>query len=127
MSNIKTIRTDEILWQKIKNKYHNGSKGGAAGTWNARKAQLSVLEYKSKGGGYIGKKSNNNSLVKWTKEDWGYIDGKKGNRYLPKKVREVLTVKQKNKENRAKKIATKKGLQYAKYSPELIHLMKKYK
>lgn len=33
-----------------------GSKGGDAGEWSARKAQLMAKEYKAKGGGYKTKK-----------------------------------------------------------------------
>jgi len=36
------------LYEKIK----KGSKGGPAGKWSARKAQLLASEYKKKGGGY---------------------------------------------------------------------------
>ena len=36
------------LFQKIK----AGSKGGSAGQWSARKAQLLASEYKKAGGGY---------------------------------------------------------------------------
>jgi hypothetical protein len=36
------------LFEKIK----SGSKGGRAGQWSARKAQMLAKEYKSKGGGY---------------------------------------------------------------------------
>tara|TARA_R100000995_G_scaffold82316_1_gene56067 strand:- start:1180 stop:1377 length:198 start_codon:yes stop_codon:yes gene_type:complete len=36
------------LFEKIK----AGTKGGKAGQWSARKAQLLAKEYKSKGGGY---------------------------------------------------------------------------
>ena len=35
-------------FQRIK----SGSKGGAAGQWSARKAQMLAKQYKSKGGGY---------------------------------------------------------------------------
>jgi hypothetical protein len=38
----------ENLFKKIK----AGAKGGDAGEWSARKAQLLAREYKSKGGGY---------------------------------------------------------------------------
>jgi hypothetical protein len=38
----------EQLFKKVK----AGSKGGDAGEWSARKAQLLAREYKSKGGGY---------------------------------------------------------------------------
>ena len=36
------------LFEKIK----AGSKGGKAGQWSARKAQMLAKEYKAKGGGY---------------------------------------------------------------------------
>ena len=36
------------LFEKIK----AGSKGGNAGQWSARKAQMLAKEYKAKGGGY---------------------------------------------------------------------------
>lgn len=65
-------------------------------TWSARKAQLSVLLYKQKGGGY--------SPLK----DWGYINKKKkSGRYLPRSVRNRLTSKEKSVENRRK--GNKKG------------------
>jgi len=38
----------KTLFTKIK----AGTKGGKAGQWSARKAQLLAKEYKSKGGGY---------------------------------------------------------------------------
>ena len=38
----------KTLFTKIK----AGTKGGNAGQWSARKAQLLAKEYKSKGGGY---------------------------------------------------------------------------
>lgn len=36
------------LFEQIK----SGSKGGRAGQWSARKAQMLAKEYKAKGGGY---------------------------------------------------------------------------
>jgi len=38
----------KALFEKIK----AGSKGGNAGQWSGRKAQLLAVEYKKKGGGY---------------------------------------------------------------------------
>jgi hypothetical protein len=38
----------KALFEKIK----AGSKGGDAGEWSARKAQMLAKEYKAKGGGY---------------------------------------------------------------------------
>lgn len=118
----KTAAEDRLhpeLWASIKTKWHKGAKGGPAGKWNARKAQLAVQEYKREAqkkygdSGYRTKKpSRGNTLVKWTKEDWGYFssgrkDGKSARagdgRYLPRKVREKLTPAEKKKENEAKK------------------------
>ena len=101
MSNV--IRTKPALWEKVKQTVRRSPKGGVPGTWSARKAQLSVALYKKKGGGYKGKKSPSNSLVRWTKEDWGYIDEKKkSGRYLPRSVRNRLSPKEKSEENRRK-------------------------
>ena len=38
----------KVLFEKIK----ADSKGGDAGEWSARKAQLLAVQYKAKGGGY---------------------------------------------------------------------------
>ena len=59
-------KTDPKLWEKVKGDVTAGDKGGRPGQWSARKAQ---------GGGYIGPKSEDNSLVKWTDEDWGTKSG----------------------------------------------------
>lgn len=124
------LALNKSLWTRIKNKYHKGSIGGKAGTWNARKAQLAVKEYKNKGGKYPStRKSSTNSLVKWTREDWGYINGKSG-RYLPKSVRDKLTPKEKLIENRRKRLAIAKSkktkkLVKAKYSQSVLLKMRK--
>jgi len=119
---------NKTLWTRIKNKYHHGSVAGPAGTWNARKAQLAVKEYKSKGGKYPAKRSPTNSLVKWTREDWNYID-EKHLRYLPKSVRDKLSPKEKAIENKRKKTAInlrkKTGkLVKAKYSKSVLLKMR---
>lgn len=123
MSN--TVRTHPELWKKIKNSVKKGSVGGPSNTWNARKAQIAVNRYKAAGGRYKGRKSSKNSLVIWTREKWGYIDNKYGNRYLPEKIRKKLTPAEKRIENRRKKLATKHGEQYAKYSPSVLARMRK--
>ena len=64
---------DGRLWEKIKNKWFKGEVAGVKNSWNARKAQLAVKEYKSLGGKYIHQspeEKNNNSLSIWTKEEW---------------------------------------------------------
>lgn len=120
-------RTNEVLWTKVKKMVLEGDRGGMRGEWSARKAQIAVAEYKSRGGKYIGEKSKDNSLTIWTQEDWGYIDNKHGNRYLPKKVRSALTPEQIAAENRAKRKATSEGKQRASYTKSVIKLMSKIK
>lgn len=88
-------RTDPKLWERVKSEITNSERGGEKGQWSARKAQLAVQEYKRRGGGYSGGKRSDNSLKKWTEEDWGTRSGQKstetGERYLPKKAREALS------------------------------------
>jgi hypothetical protein len=83
------------LWNRIVSSVKAGTKGGDAGQWSARKAQLAVSKYKEAGGKYEGKKSSSNSLSKWTKQEWTTKSGKPsketGERYLPKKAIESLT------------------------------------
>ena len=96
------VKNKPKLWAEVKERWLTGSKGGPAGKWNARKAMLASKEYQSRGGGYKGAKSPDNSLKKWEKEKWGYIDGDKGSRYLPEKVRNALTPAEKKKEKALK-------------------------
>jgi hypothetical protein len=121
-------KSNPKLWESVKKKVLKGSKGGPVGKWSARKAQLSVMEYKKRGGKYIGKKSKCNSLQKWGKEDWGYVKGsnpkKHKGRYLPKKVRESLSKKERNIENKRK--GSKRG-KWIPYSKSVSKKMKKYK
>jgi hypothetical protein len=123
-------KTDPNLWERIKNRIMAGDKGGNFGQWSARKAQLAVKEYKDQGGGYIGPKSKNNSLVKWTNENWGTKSGHKssetGERYLPKKAIEKLTNKEYQETSRLKRKDTKEGKQYSKQPKEIINKIRKY-
>lgn len=83
------------LWSRIVSSVKSGTKGGDAGQWSARKAQIAVAKYKEAGGKYAGKKSESNSLSKWTKQEWTTKSGKPskdtGERYLPKKAIESLS------------------------------------
>ena len=121
-------KSNPKLWESVKRKILKCSKGGPSGKWSARKAQLSVAEYKKRGGKYIGKKSKHNSLRKWSKEDWGYVKGsnpkKHRGRYLPKKVRQSLTARERKIENRRK--GSKRG-KWIPYSKSVSKKMKKYK
>jgi hypothetical protein len=83
------------LWSRVVSSVKSGTKGGDAGQWSARKAQIAVAKYKEAGGKYEGKKSSSNSLSKWTKQEWTTKSGKPsketGERYLPKKAIKSLT------------------------------------
>ena len=100
-----------------------GSKGGRAGQWSARKAQLVAQRYEKAGGGYKGSKSSSQkNLSKWTKEDWGTKSGKQstqgpkatGERYLPKKARQALSSREYAATSAKKRQDTKIGKQFSK-------------
>ncbi len=55
---------------------HEIRQGRQARQWSARKAQMASSEYKKEGGGYEGKKSDDNHLKQWTEEEWGTKSGK---------------------------------------------------
>ena len=101
-------RTDPELWERIKKRVMAmETHGTAAGQWSARKAQYAVQLYKKEGGGYRGRKSDSNPLVKWTEQDWTTKSGKPssetGERYLPRKAIEALTPAQYAATSRAKR------------------------
>jgi len=118
------------LWKRIVARVRSGSKGGKAGQWSARKAQLAVAAYKKSGGGYSGKKSSSNSLSKWTKQKWTTSDGKpsKGKkRYLPEKAWKSLSASEKAATNRAKAEGNKKGKQFVKQPKKVAEKVAKYR
>lgn len=110
-------RSDPALWERVKDEVTAGSKGGKAGEWSARKAQMAVAEYKTRGGGYVGKKDPHNSLHEWTEEDWGSKSGKPSGetheRYLPKDAREALSDKDYARTTAKKRADTKRGKQFS--------------
>lgn len=129
-------RTNPKLWEQAKAQAKAGTKGGDAGQWSARKAQLAGKIYKEKGGGYSGKKTEaQKSLSKWTKEDWGTKSGKPstqgpkatGERYLPRKAREALTDKEYAATTRAKREGTKQGKQFVKQPKRIAEKTKRYR
>ena len=119
------IKSNPKLWEEVKKKVIRGNKGGSPGKWSARKAQLAVAEYKRLGGGYKGKKSPSNSLTKWSREKWDYVSpvGRKTKtgRYLPEKVRRMLSPSEKKRENRLK--GSRRG-KWVSYSPSVVKKMR---
>jgi len=53
--------TKPAMRKRLFNKIKAGSKGGDAGEWSARKAQMLAREYKANGGGYTTKKKGSSS------------------------------------------------------------------
>ena len=118
--------TKPTLRTRLKNKIMASSKGGKAGQWSARKAQMLASEYEKKGGGYKGgKTAKQKSLKKWTGEKWRTSDKKPAirkdssgktvtKRYLPDKAWKKLSASEKAATNKKKTAASKKGKQVVK-------------
>ncbi|MBM3281702.1 MAG: hypothetical protein FJY91_03170 [Candidatus Harrisonbacteria bacterium] len=115
-------RTKEELWKHCKEEAVL-----KMGKFSARAMQYAVKLYKERGGGYIGEKTDKNSLVKWTQEDWGYVGKAKHSRYLPKKAREHLTVGEKIATDRAKNKGTKAGMQWVAQPKRIAKKTSKYR
>ena len=110
-------KSDPNLWETVKDEVTAGEKGGNAGQWSARKAQLAVAEYKKRGGNYVGKKDADNHLHQWTEEEWdtksGKESGETGERYLPKDARDALSDKEYARTTARKRADTKRGKQHS--------------
>lgn len=126
-----TQRTDPDLWEKVKEEVTAGDKGGNPGQWSARKAQLAVLLYKKRGGGYKGKKDPHNSLAQWTSQDWRTKSGKPsletGERYLPAAAINVLSSAQYARTTAAKKKGMAKGEQFVPQPAEVSLITKTFR
>jgi hypothetical protein len=96
-------RTKPALWERSK----RDAVAKMGGKFSARAMQLAVRLYKSRGGGYSGRKPavRNNSLRRWTAEDWGYVGKPRQSRYLPRVVRQKLTPTEKRRTSLAKRKA----------------------
>lgn len=121
-------RTNEALWERSKAQ----AKAKLGGKHSARAMQLAGKIYKDKGGGYSGAKTKaQQSLSKWTREDWGTKSGKPsgktGERYLPKKAREALTPSEYAATTRAKREGTKQGKQFVPQPKRIAEKTAKYR
>ena len=124
--------SDPELWQRIKEKYLEGDKGGRPGLWSARKAQLAVLEYQRSGGGYTGALSPGaRSLKRWTEQDWRTRSGKPsvetGERYLPAKAIKARSPQQYGATTRAKREGLKEGEALTKQPTKIADIVRKYR
>lgn len=124
-------RTNEKLWKSVVADVKASSKGGDAGEWSARKAQLAGKLYKDKGGSYSGSKTEaQQSLSKWSKQEWTTSSGKPSEgkrRYLPKKAWEALTPTEKAATNKAKAAGAKAGKQFVAQPEGVADKVRKYR
>jgi hypothetical protein len=111
--------TDPALRERIKRRIVAGTKGGRAGQWSARKAQLLAHEYEAAGGGYRGGKSETQRhLDAWTAEEWTTRDGstarrgKTTARYLPKQAWADLTPAERKATDDKKRAGARGGRQH---------------
>ena len=115
----RTSYTKPELRERIKNRIMAGTKGGKAGQWSARKAQLLAHEYEKAGGGYTGPRTSaQKSLSRWSGEKWRTSDRKPAirpggtTRYLPDAAWRRLSPVQIAATNRAKLSGSKRGIQF---------------
>jgi len=128
-------RTNPERWKAIVSRFKASSKGGAPGQWSARKAQLATQAYQSSGGGYVGPKSSDNSLSKWTKQDWTTKSGKPstqgpkatGERYLPRKAIESMSSGEYARTSAAKRAGRAQGKQFVKQPEDIARKTRKFR
>lgn len=83
----------------------------------------------------MAKKPAQQSLDKWTKEEWGTRSGKPstqgakatGERYLPKKAREALSPQEYAATTKAKRKGTKAGKQFVKQPKKIAEKTAKFR
>jgi hypothetical protein len=124
-------RSNQALWERIKNEVMSSSKGGLPNQWSARKAQLAVKLYKEQGGKYIGKKSRSNSLTQWTVQDWKTKTGLPslltGERYLPSNAIKHLSSSEYSRTTRKKRLGLLKGEQYTHQPKSIMRKTRRYR
>lgn len=111
--------TNPDLREKLKAEIIAGDKGGRAGQWSARKAQLLAHEYEAQGGGYKHPpNAAQKSLKHWGDEQWHTEDGKPAvqgdvtHRYLPDAAWKELSPAQRKATDQKKVAASKAGKQF---------------
>jgi hypothetical protein len=123
-------KTDPGKWKRVVASVKAGTKGGDPGEWSARKAQLATAKYKASGGGYVGPKSSDNSLSKWTDQKWRTSDNKPSEgkkRYLPDKAWSGLSAGEKAATNKAKAAGNKAGKQFVAQPKSIAQKTSRYR
>ena len=111
--------TNPELREKLKAEIIAGDKGGRAGQWSARKAQLLAHEYEAQGGGYKHERTDEQkSLKTWGDEHWHTADGKQAiqgdttHRYLPDAAWKELSPEEQKQTDRKKVAGSRRGEQF---------------
>jgi len=125
------MRTNQKLWETVKNRVTRGSKGGLPGQWSARKAQLAVKLYKDEGGRYTGARPENNSLHQWTLQNWRTKSGKAslktGERYLPASAIKHLSSSEYARTTRKKREGMRRGKQFVRQPRSVARKTRRYR
>jgi len=124
------IKKDPDKWKRVVASVKAGTKGGDPGEWSARKAQLATQKYKASGGDYVGPKSSDNSLSKWTDQKWRTSDNKPSEgkkRYLPDKAWSGLSAGEKAATNKAKAAGNKAGKQFVAQPKSIAQKTSRYR
>ena len=107
------------LRMRLRQRIMAGSRGGRAGQWSARKAQLLSQAYEQAGGGYTGPRTAaQRRLRRWSAERWRTSDGRPAiqgsstRRYLPAAAWRRLTPGQRAATNRKKLEGSRAGRQF---------------
>lgn len=122
--------TDPDLRERIKDRVMREDKGGMAGQWSARKAQLVAREYEEAGGGYRGKRTAaQKHLSQWTNEEWTTRDGEPARRertsgggeemarYLPRAAWARLSADERAATDAKKRRGSRRGEQFVSNTP----------
>ena len=123
-------KTQPRLWDRLKKQVIDGSKGGEPGKWSARKAQLLTQLYKKRGGGFVGAKTKDLSLSRWTRQRWRTRSGRPsketGERYRPDRAWKALSSGEKAAVTRLKRKAGGTG-NYSKMPERISQKVAKYR
>ena len=120
-------RTDPDLWETSKRKACTDAK---LCVHSARKMQWAVHHYKRHGGGYVGRKSPRNSLVRWSKQRWRTSSGTPSEgrrRYLPDAAWKSLSPAEVRRTNAAKRRGNAKGKQWVRQPRDVARKTRRYR
>lgn len=125
-----TYTAPKLRW-RLKEAIQASGKGGDEGEWSARKAQLLTQEYEKRGGDYTGDKTTDQqSLERWTDQDWqtkeGSADAASGDgmsRYLPEEAWALLQNSDRKDAEQTKQNVNDDGEQIADWPDAVLRTM----